>query len=68
MAKQHPIYASERTAAALLDMKLRDFRDLVDSGYLPAPIIIGRELKRWEVRQLQLIISGSAATGEELVW
>jgi len=58
-----PILASEPTAAKLLDLKLAEFRSLVEAGVLPR----GRELApgvvRWVVDELRRIASGEAAEG-----
>lgn len=56
MGKLTPLFASETTAAALLDMKPREFRDLVQAGALPGPT----RLDRWDVAQLQDIMRGKA--------
>lgn len=68
MKKQKPLYATLRTAAALLDMKPGEFEKLVRAGHLPKPLDIGESFERWDVQQLQAIISGSASLGEELEW
>jgi predicted DNA-binding transcriptional regulator AlpA len=56
------MFASESTAAKLLDMKPREFRELVEAGHLPRPREIGG-LKRWDVPELRRILSGEAADG-----
>lgn len=53
------LYASERSAAKLLDMTPAQFRDLVDRGALPAPAKIG-EHERWSVADLDAIVRGHA--------
>ena len=55
-------FASERSAAALLDLKPIEFRGLVDSGVLPKATQIGG-FERWDVEQLQTIARGEAAGG-----
>ena len=50
-----PDFASERTAAALLDMTPAELRRLVDSGALPGPVY----LDRWDVAALAAIMRGS---------
>lgn len=55
-----PLFASERTAARLLDMRPEAFRDLVDRGHLPAPVTIGT-LRRYDVDELRRVIRGEAA-------
>lgn len=64
MGKFAPLFASESTAAALLDMKLSEFRALVERGALPGP----NQFSRWDVSQLQSIMRGDAArpTSDEL--
>lgn len=53
------LYASDRTAARLLDLKLAEFRDLVAAGVLPPPTRIGA-LERWSVEDLDAILRGRA--------
>jgi len=56
------LYASERNAAKLLDMKPAAFRDLVNDGRLPKPRdIAGHE--RWDVEELRQIARGDIASG-----
>lgn len=62
MTKLAPIFASEATAARLLDMKPADFRRLVQDGALPGPRDIGGHA-RWDVAELRRIITGEAAEG-----
>lgn len=47
-----PVFASERTAARLLDMEVEQFRQLVKAGALPKPVLINDILRRWEVATL----------------
>ena len=61
MASVTPLFASERTAAALLDMKPAEFRSLVDGGALPKPNRLGR----WEVEELAAIVRGKAPKPKE---
>lgn len=57
-----PIFANERTAAQLLDMRPSEFLALVEAGHLPrAKDIAG--FKRWDVRELHRIISGDCIDG-----
>lgn len=56
-----PLFASETTAAALLDMKPREFRDLVKAGALPGGREIAPGLVRWHVDDLRAIASGVKA-------
>jgi hypothetical protein len=62
-----PLFATDRTAAALLDMKHGEFLALVKAGHLPPPIELASGVKRWDVQQLRSIISGNAAD-QELQW
>ncbi len=62
MASLTPLGACERRAAKLLDMKLTEFTALVRDGHLPPPRDIGG-FKRWDVQELQRIISGEAVDG-----
>ncbi len=64
MARPAPIFASEKTAAALLDMKPAEFRSLVERGALPrAQDFHG--FPRWHVAQLEAIFTGSAMDDED---
>lgn len=62
-----PLFAKDRIAAALLDLKLAEFLRLVDSGVLPRPTSIGG-FERWDVEQLQAIARGDAIQGGAIVW
>lgn len=59
-----PIAVGEKTAAAMLDMTMRDFGDLVANGALPSPKNIGGH-KRWIVSDLEAILTGEAARPKE---
>jgi hypothetical protein len=63
VSKLELLYASDRKAAQLLDMKRSEFCALVDGGHLPGPIDIGGH-KRWDVEQLRRINCGDAIDGE----
>ncbi|EAQ22822.1 hypothetical protein [Roseovarius sp. 217] len=64
MPRPAPILASEKTAAALLDMKPAEFRSLVERGALPGPQEI-HGFARWRVADLEAIWTGDAMdTGE----
>jgi len=68
MFRSEVIFAAERRAAALLDMKPTEFLQLVNDGVLPKPTLIGAH-KRWDVEQLQDIARGQAIDGlAEVVW
>lgn len=58
-----PILASEKTAAALLDMKPAEFRSLVQAGALPPPEDF-RGFQRWRVKDLEAIASGDQLDAE----
>lgn len=62
MAAPTLLFASERTAARLFDMKPAEFLSLVEGGHLPKPREIGG-LKRWDVEELRRVISGAAVEG-----
>jgi len=62
MSAPAPIFANERSAARLLDMKPAEFAHLVDTGHLPRPRKIGN-MNRWDVDELRRIITGEAAEG-----
>lgn len=55
MGQVQPLFASEKTAARLLDMQPAEFRDLVNSGALPCAVRHGR----WDVAELQAIMRGT---------
>lgn len=59
-----PLFASERNAARLLDMKPSEFRKLWINGHLPRPKIIG-DHERWDVDQLRRVLRGDAARPPE---
>jgi hypothetical protein len=61
MPKLAPLLASESTAAALLDLKPCEFRDLVTAGHLPAGREVAPGLRRWPVEELKRVGSGEAA-------
>lgn len=58
-----PFLASEKTAAALLDMKPAEFRSLVQAGALPPPENF-HGFQRWRVKELEAIASGDPLDGE----
>ena len=61
---KRPIAVGEKTAAAMLDMSIRDFCDLVARGALPGPKDLGGH-KRWMVSELEAILTGEAARPKE---
>jgi len=62
-----PLFASDRRAAQLLDMKPAEFRELVKGGHLPKAIERGG-FERWDVQELVSIWRGDAAQGEGIEW
>lgn len=63
MTARATIAATERTAAAMLDMPLAEFRRLVEAGALPGPVRIGPH-ERWRVSDLTAILNGEAMQDE----
>ncbi|WP_170759909.1 hypothetical protein [Ruegeria lacuscaerulensis] len=61
----HPLFAKEQTAAKLLDMTAKEFRELVDNGALPPPKTLAGGLERWNVQDLCAIANGDAARPED---
>lgn len=64
MSRWPPILASEKTAAALLDLKPAEFRSLVERGALPGPQDLDG-FDRWRVADLEAICTGIAMDSEE---
>lgn len=60
-----PLAVTERNAAAMLDMSVRDFWKLVLCGALPRPTVIGGH-ELWIVADLVAVLTGSAAIPEEV--
>ncbi|SHI90481.1 hypothetical protein [Wenxinia saemankumensis] len=67
MTEARPLFASERLAARLLDMSAAEFRRLVGVGALPGPIRIGPH-ERWNVKEIEAILSGAAMSQDEPEW
>lgn len=63
MAHIAPILASETSAARLLDMKVAEFRSLVEAGHLPRGREIAPGVHRWITDDLRRIASGEASEG-----
>lgn len=63
MTHSAPILASETSAARLLDMKLGEFRSLVEAGHLPKGREIAPGVLRWVTDDLRRIASGEAIEG-----
>ena len=60
MPTPSPLFASEATAAKLLDMPRSNFRALVDAGALPRGREIAPGIVRWRVKDLEAIVTGEA--------
>jgi hypothetical protein len=58
-----PILATQRTAARMLDMSVREFEELVEAGSLPRPAVFNR----WNVDDLKQIASGKAAFNDDVI-
>lgn len=58
MTRIAPLFVSDRSAAAMLDMKLDRFRALVAAGALPTPCRIAGDVERWDVDELRATIKG----------
>lgn len=63
MTNLAPIFASEASAARLLDMKPAEFRALVEAGHLPRGREIAPGVVRWSSDDLRRIASGEAIDG-----
>ena len=70
MTVQPPIFACERSAAKLLDLKPAEFRELVTEGHLPNGKEIAPGIKRWDVEYLLCVVRGDASMGigEGIQW
>ena len=54
------LFVTAKRAANLLDMKEKEFLDLVAIGALPSPKRIGQDVVRWDVLELYDMIAGKA--------
>ena len=61
--KQHPLMASETTAARLFDLDTRKFNKLVADGDFPPGVEIAPGVLRWDIEVLKKIASGGGADG-----
>lgn len=61
MKPRTPIFASEITAARLLDLGTKQFRDLVAQGHLPRGDEIAPGVVRWDTDILKRISKGGGA-------
>jgi hypothetical protein len=65
MTKHIPLFATAKTAAALLEMKEREFLKLVEAGALPP----AGKLDRWDIEQLQKVMRGDMIDGlQDVKW
>ncbi|WP_370158475.1 hypothetical protein [Salipiger bermudensis] len=62
-----PLFADEKTAAELFCMKPKEFRGLVEAGYLPGALQRGG-VERWDVEELTRIWRGDAIEGGGFEW
>lgn len=53
-----PLFCRDATAAKMLDMSTKRFRDLVAAGSLPAPVSIGGE-ERWDREEITAVVRGA---------
>lgn len=60
MAKFQPLFATDKTAAQLLELTTSEFLALVEAGALPGPILIGPKVQRWAIKDLEAVGSGAA--------
>ena len=58
MARLTPIWCSDATSAALLDMAVSEFRALVAAGCLPDGQEIAPGVKRWNFELLRSLATG----------
>jgi len=63
-----PLFAGEKKAAAILDMKVSEFLGAVGAGHLPKAREIVPGFPRWDVEELKRIARGDAAFGDEMQW
>jgi hypothetical protein len=64
MGRLAPLAVGEKNAAHLLDLKLKEFRTLVDQGILPRPRKVG-PFDRWDAAELRAIVRGEFVDGFE---
>ncbi len=62
-----PLFATEKHTADLLDMPKSTFRDLVATGDLPGPVVIGGQ-ERWDVETLTRVLRGELVYEERPSW
>ena len=67
MRPKTPLMASETTAARLLDLGTKQFRSLVDDGYLPKGREIAPGVVRWDTDTLQRISNGEVGETQRAI-
>ena len=68
MGSLAPLAVGEKNAAHLLDLKLKEFRKLVDQGILPRPRKVG-PFERWDAAELRAVVTGDYVDGyEDVKW
>lgn len=65
MANVTPLWVTEKTAAAMLDMSRAEFTKHVKSGTLPPAQLRRDGIVRWSVAALEKIADGSAALPDQ---
>lgn len=68
MQRLTPMFAGPKKAAALLDMTQAEFLSLVERGALPRPVNIGGKIERWNMKQIEAILSGEAMQDDTPEW
>ncbi|MEX0303351.1 MAG: helix-turn-helix transcriptional regulator [Leisingera sp.] len=68
MGNPQPLAVSEKTAAKMMDMTVKQFRHLVDCGSLPPPAKIGGDILRWRVADINAVLNGTAMDEEQITW
>jgi len=63
MTRITPFYVTEKSAAALLDMGVAEFRSHVEAGHLPRGQEIVPGTLRWDAEALRMIGRGDAIEG-----
>lgn len=49
----------EREAAALLSLTAAEFRELVEVGALPKPVLLGEKHERWSIADISAVLTGA---------
>ena len=58
-ATLNKLAVGETEAARLLSLTTQEFAELVDSGSLPRPELIGGKHPRWPVARLEAVLTGA---------